>query len=334
MQTGQANKAHLAVTEPPAHPLKNGPFSRFFDLLQAARPARWSATWWLLLTVASASWAAKTPAAAPSTPLARCSWDSPGTNPYGGTLAAAVDRYTDIPEPTRAVLKARMASQRYDDIAVIGRSHITGTAAYGPELRDMHFGNGRFGNGRLCRTVTRQRWAAGAEERGLVYCEAGHCIIVPTVCRNVSRITRLAPAAAAAPAVAQSDPQGELLMDPTGAGNPGGAVPGAATAPGSFAQGAGGGLDGGSLGNVPSNGPSVSGGNLIGPNLGGLGVPFLPPGSVSVVPEVPTVPTVPTLPNTPPLPPVPEPETWAMLLLGLLTVGVAARRRAAVCDVV
>lgn len=120
----------------------------------------------------------------------RCSWDSPGTHPYGGTLAAAVDRYTDIPEPTRAALKARMASQRYDDIAVIGRSHITGTASYSPELRDMHFGNGR-----VCRTVTRQRWAAGAEERGLVYCEAGHCLIVPTVCRNVSRVTRRSVAA-------------------------------------------------------------------------------------------------------------------------------------------
>ena len=266
--------------------------------------------------------------AASGATLPICSWDQPGVNPFMGDVVAAVDRYTDIPEAARTRLKARMATRDYDEIVSIGRDAIVGKAQYSSEIRQMYFGANS-----MCNTVTRAKWTQKMQERGLVYCEGTQCIIVPTVCRNVSRITRLAPAAAAAPAVAQSDPQGELLMDPTGAGNPGGAVPGAATAPGSFAQGAGGGLDGGSLGNVPSNGPSVSGGNLIGPNLAGLGVPFLPPGSVSVVPEVPTVPTVPTLPNTPPLPPVPEPETWAMLLLGLLTVGVAARRRAAVSDV-
>ena len=267
--------------------------------------------------------------AASGATLPTCSWDQPGVNPFMGDVVAAVDRYTDIPEAARTRLKARMATRGYDEIVSIGRDAIVGKAQYSSEIRQMYFGANS-----MCNTVTRAKWTQKMQERGLVYCEGTQCIIVPTVCRNVSRITRLAPAAAAAPAVAQSDPQGELLMDPTGAGNPGGAVPGAATAPGSFAQGAGGGLDGGSLGNVPSNGPSVSGGNLIGPNLAGLGVPFLPPGSVSVVPEVPTVPTVPTLPNTPPLPPVPEPETWAMLLLGLLTLGVAARRRAAVSDVV
>ena len=144
----------------------------------------------LLLGTASApSWAA----APRNTTLARCSWDTPGTNPYRGELAAAIDHYTDIPVATRAALKRRVASQAYDDIAVIGRSHISGGRSYKPELRDMHFGNGR-----LCRTVTRQRWPAGAEERGLVYCEAGHCVIVPTVCRNVSRVSRL-PTSAAQP---------------------------------------------------------------------------------------------------------------------------------------
>ncbi len=134
---------------------------------------------------ATASVAQTGPAATSSTVLARCSWDSPGTNPYRGELAAAVDHYRDIPAPVRTALKARIAAQRYDDMAVIGRSHITGQWNYGAELRDMHFGNGR-----LCRTVTRQKWAAKSEERGLVYCEAGHCVIGPTVCRNVSRVQR------------------------------------------------------------------------------------------------------------------------------------------------
>ena len=128
---------------------------------------------------------AASPAAATALPLPSCSWDSPGTNPYRGELATAVDRYTDIPAATRAALKARIDQRRYDDIAVIGRNHITGDWRYEAEIRDMHFGNGR-----LCRKVTRQRWPAQAEERGLVYCEGAHCVIVPTVCRNVSRVTR------------------------------------------------------------------------------------------------------------------------------------------------
>jgi len=40
------------------------------------------------------------------------------------------------------------------------------------------------------------------QERGLVYCDSGQCILVPTVCRNVSRITRagVSPDHAEAPA--------------------------------------------------------------------------------------------------------------------------------------
>ena len=265
--------------------------------------------------------------AASGATLPTCSWDRPGVNPFMGDVVAAVDRYTDIPEAARTRLKARMATRDYDEVVSIGRDAIVGKAQYSSEIRQMYFGANN-----VCNTVTRAKWTQKMQERGLVYCEGTQCIVVPTVCRNVSRITRLAPAAAAAPAVAQADPQSQLDMDPTGAGNLGGGAPGASgasAAPGSFAQGAGGGLDGGVPGNVPSSLPSFGGGNAVGPSLGGVGVPFLPPGVISAAPEVPTVPTVPTLPNTPPLPAVPEPETWAMLLFGVLTVGFAARRRAA-----
>ena len=174
---------------PPAHPLPPNPTSLLLNLLQAARPVcKWALPWTLALTVAALGPALPASAKAPtsaSTTLPSCSWDSPGTNPYLGELAAAVDHYTDIPASTRVALKSRIAQRHYDDIAVIGRDHITGGQRYSPEIRDMHFGNGR-----LCRKVTRQRWAAQAEERGLVYCEGAHCIIVPTVCRNVSRIQR------------------------------------------------------------------------------------------------------------------------------------------------
>jgi hypothetical protein len=101
-----------------------------------------------------------------------------------GDVLAAVDRYRDIPAETRGALKARMLAHQYDDIAEIRRDTITGTQTY-TDLRDMHFGEGR-----LCRLPSRALWSAQHTERGLVYCEQEHCLIVPTVCRNVSRVTR------------------------------------------------------------------------------------------------------------------------------------------------
>jgi hypothetical protein len=141
--------------------------------------------------------------AASATTLPACSWDRPGANPYMGNVVTAVDRYSDIPESVRAALKTRMATRQYDDIAVIRRDTVVGKHLYSPEIRDMHFGQGQ-----VCSTVTRTQWAPAAEERGLVYCERGHCIIGPTVCRNVSRVTRLPPDPAAG-AAAEPAPGGE-----------------------------------------------------------------------------------------------------------------------------
>ncbi len=140
-----------------------------------------------LLTASAAS-----PAALPT-----CSWNRPGHNPFTGDVVAAVDRYPDIPAAVRARLKERMASRSYDEIVSIRRDAIVGKARYSPEIRDMHFGTGQ-----VCGTVNRMQWQADTQERGLVYCEAGHCILVPTVCRNVSRISRESPALAAAGAAA------------------------------------------------------------------------------------------------------------------------------------
>lgn len=130
-------------------------------------------------------------------PAARCTWAEPGHNPFIGDVVAAVDHYTDIPTEVRARLKARMASRAYDEIVDIRRDAIVGQARYRPEIRDMHFGTGQ-----VCTTVDRRPWLPEALERGLVYCEADHCILVPTVCRNVSRITRERPAVAATQAPA------------------------------------------------------------------------------------------------------------------------------------
>ena len=123
--------------------------------------------------------------AASGATLPVCSWDKPGVNPFMGDVVAAVDRYTDIPADTRAKLKARMAKRDYDEIVSIKRDGINGQAKYGSDISDMYFGSGS-----ICKTVTRSKWTLAMEERGLVYCQDGQCILVPTVCRNVSRVTR------------------------------------------------------------------------------------------------------------------------------------------------
>ena len=250
--------------------------------------------------------------------LPQCSWDRPGANPFMGDVVAAVDRYQDIPAATRDKLKARMKARHYDDIAVIERDTITGKATYAPEIRDMHFGPGA-----VCRTVTRSKWTATTQERGLVYCEDGQCILVPTVCRNVSRIRRLDKPSAVAPAhaanVASSTREGEeatpLEFEAPAAGP-------AAAAPDSFAATSGvpaltsslapgGGILAG--GNAPS--PASPGG---GPGLVNLGMPALPPGTVRVA-DGPV-----DLPHTPA---VPEPGTWSLIALGLLVIIFRARQR-------
>jgi hypothetical protein len=152
-----------------------------------------------------------------------CEWRAPANDPYVGDVPGAVDRYTDIPAATRARLKARMEQTAYDDIVTIRRDAIEGNHRYEPVLLDMHFGKGR-----LCGQVTRKSWKADHEERGLAYCEDGHCIVVPLICRNVSRIIRQPRTATlqSGPGV-QAQP---LIFDPPAAGLP--AAPPAEAEPG------------------------------------------------------------------------------------------------------
>lgn len=124
-----------------------------------------------------------------------CSWGNPGHNPYTGGAAAAIDRYTDIPAAVRSTLKRRMEEGQSDDKVSITRDHIAGKYQYDPAIRDMHFGKAS-----VCATVTRDKWAETRNEPGAVYCVDQHCILVPRICGNVSRVSRTDVATAAAPA--------------------------------------------------------------------------------------------------------------------------------------
>jgi hypothetical protein len=123
-----------------------------------------------------------------------CSWDQPGVNPYKGSSAAAIERYTDIPEQVRNTLKRRIAEHQSDDQVRITRDAIVGKNQYEPGIRDMHFGAAS-----VCGSVTRSKWAEQRQEPGAVYCVGEHCVLVPRICGNISRITRLPAASMSAP---------------------------------------------------------------------------------------------------------------------------------------
>lgn len=248
-----------------------------------------------------------------------CSWDSPGRDAFRGDVVAAVDHYLDIPPATRARLKARMARHAYDEVADIRRDRIEGRHEY-VDLRDMHFGRGT-----VCRQVSRQRWAEHALERGLVYCEDEHCLIVPTVCGNLSRVTRVerpevAPARAEqpeaaqedrAPRVAQADDSTPLEFEPPGAGPAAGPSFQDGVAPGPVGGGASG-MPAQPGAGAGTGAPSGSGSRPWA-QIAGLG-PWDPGPRLDIVPAI----------EQPP-PPIPEPGT-ALLWLGGIA-GLAAARR-------
>src|SRR5580765_8492284 len=209
--------------------------------------------WVIAVLLGSIGAAHASEAVPPTLTLDHCSWDRPGVNPFMGDVVAAVDRYRDIPPDARARLKDRMAKREYDDLVEIRRDtmHGRGGYEYGSAIRDMHFGTHQ-----VCRSVTRASWTPQMQERGLVYCESGHCILVPTVCRNVSRVTRrgVGPETLAGPPLLGGDPA-DLALAP---------LPLRAAAPEALAPVGGDGplarpLEGGPIGHV--DGP----GGIVGP---------------------------------------------------------------------
>ena len=112
---------------------------------------------------------------------ASCSWANPGANRFIGDPVSAIDHYVDIPKEARDALKRRVSNRDYSEIVEIKRDSIG--VSYEPRLYDMHFGSNK-----LCKEVDRSSWSPKAVERGLVFCEQKHCVILPTVCGNLSRL--------------------------------------------------------------------------------------------------------------------------------------------------
>jgi hypothetical protein len=255
----------------------------------------------------STAWAAAPPAgvAPQGRVVALCSWDHPGRDPFQGDVVAAVDRYDDIPAAVREVLKQRMRERRYDDLVDIRRDSIRGKREYDAQIRDMHFGLDR-----LCRRVTRAGWSERWLERGLTYCEGEHCILVPTVCRNVSRIRRKDPVAA------------DTLPGPIEPARP-------APLASSFAEA----VAGADLVLWPADESGLSADDALSPvdEATSSNIPAVPGADVPLAPGVPVGAGggPPPLVDVAPMlaPPVPEPSTWACLVGGLLALVLALRRQ-------
>ena len=176
--------------------------------------------------------------------------------------------------------------------------------------------------------MTRAAWAPQTQERGLVYCEAGQCILVPTVCRNVSRITRAevgneraeadpfmpTPLSTDPPALAAADIDTAAPAEPFAID----ALPSFGNTSAGAAIGGSGGSGGmGGFGALAIAGVAASG--LAGPSPTNAG--DASPRATAAAQTLTTEP-----PENLNAAAVPEPQTWALMIGGLALL-VAARRR-------
>jgi hypothetical protein len=115
-----------------------------------------------------------------------CDWSNPGANPYTGGVVAAVARY-GFPDEAQQEIVRKWRRIEMDGVVVITKDGVQPLSQrfVASDLRDMHYGRGKLCAGE----VKRGGWPDGHVELASVYCAGQHCIAIPTVCRNVSRIT-------------------------------------------------------------------------------------------------------------------------------------------------
>ena len=223
-----------------------------------------------------------------------CSWDHPGLNKYQKNPVEALnDYYMDF--TVRAQLRAKMELHQYDDIVEIRRDGVFGNGVYS-NLRDMHYGKGSYCPG----VVDTGHWAASEVQRGLVYCVNENCVVVPTVCNNVSLIDRKAEA-------------GPIDIAPEAGPSPGASQPGLNQGSGEPGPVPGNAADQ----DFPATGPSTSYSEGPGYGLPGFvvpGYPGSPPGPGGFVGPIRPSPGG----FVGPIRPVPETPEWIMILAGVV----------------
>lgn len=280
-----------------------------------------------------------------------CAWIERGKDKFMGDPIAAVDNYKDIPPSTREKIKAKMRVRAFDDtIHTTRHGSVSQSYRYG-QISMMHFGQGN----RLCGTVDTSMWSENDPgERALIYSEDGYHVAYFSVCRNVSRITRLSRITPPSPMrvelpPAPVDPLPVTADAPIPHVEPGPLAD--ALPPQSFARLVEPEPDlsrpADEYERISADQPWVEyrSWRLLPPILPPMfapvftsitGSPEPVPGITppTVVPEpmpVQPVPVKPGVPDGSPVPgsvaPIPEPGTWVLMLLGLAGVGAMVRRR-------
>ena len=268
---------------------------------------------------------------------AGCSWAQPGANPYKGDPARALADF-DLPEDARRKLRTMLQAHRPTEVVTITRDDIVGEHRYA-DLRDMHSGGGRVCHG----PVDRSAWRADHRERALVYCADDACVILPTICNNISRVSRRPDETAtedspldiepAAGPPGRSGPTASPLLTfaPPLDGLPPSdildALPGAPGGPGDGSllppidgrpvvggPDAGAPIDAGPIGGVP-----IGGSPIVGIPIGGIVPPCCGPEPIGR--GAPLMPPVP-----PPIASVPEPSAAWLMLAGCALLATACRR--------
>jgi hypothetical protein len=112
-----------------------------------------------------------------------CNWDHPGADPYWGKSAIEAIASYEFPKPVKQIILRKITDGKPDGVMEITYDRATWNDQY-VELADMHWGSGK------CKgLVKRSNWNYFRVEKALVYCgTVGHCIAVPFICGNVSRV--------------------------------------------------------------------------------------------------------------------------------------------------
>lgn len=121
-----------------------------------------------------------------------CQW-SPGSNRSTVDPVVAVARL-EMPAPVRKVLIEKMRRHAFDDVVTITWSGIysdSGANQYLSAITNMNFAQGR-----LCKTIRRDKWPVDKREGAIVYIVGDHAIGYAAACGNLFELTRVPPKSA------------------------------------------------------------------------------------------------------------------------------------------